>query len=653
VDSLATLLALAEFVGTLAIVLLLVVSLAWKRQLIMPALVAAIVFGIVFANPFGVVAEPSAANARSLNPSSEADSARHWVKVGGVPVAWFTPYDQPYPWAGLYENSPNSVLKLRYGFSFLPTTGATSVVEQCSNYIGDPCWRDRPDDYPLVHRDAVGRALVVPLTKTLVPNRQGESGYPSVPHVYEARLGVASWRSTAYWFGVGVALLLAARMSRLRLRGIGIAIVVSLAVGVMGAGALALVPTPERSSASVTPDLLPEPADAPPVSRTAQTTPIESFGAGCVETVDGVARNTCGRVDRLTAVETAGGMLAIWTAEADGLMHFRTRRLSSRGEPLDAGSTTVRSWSQTASSGQWNCEIPAELQAVRLARGDVLVAWSSVCDLRGGTGGPASIMGAVLGPSGDLVGEPFRILGYDRGSTAEPRPRYWLRASSSGEPFLFWEAPTRAAYHGRALFMSPLDARLQAVEATEIMNEEHGIGSVAVACGASCFVAQGLGGAITLHVLGGDGQILRREVVAPDPTALRSELAADADGDRYVAGWLESDGVNVDGYVAMLELDDPPIVRAVARRIPNGDGTDASTPDPLGVVADRFDSTLVFQTSTDADDEFVIRVATRASVDSRSIDVRLGEPTLAKGVLVAIAGLWPAKPAEPVSVVVR
>jgi hypothetical protein len=111
--------------------------------------------------------------------------------------------------------------------------------------------------------------------------------------------------------------------------------------------------------------------------------------------------------------------------------------------------------------------------------------------------------------------------------------------------------------------------------------------------------------------------------------------------------------VNVDGYVAMLELDDPPIVRAVARRIPNGDGTDASTPDPLGVVADRFDSTLVFQTSTDADDEFVIWVATRASVDSRSIDVRLGEPTLARGVLVAIGGLWPTKPAEPVSVAVR
>ncbi len=641
-----------EFFGTLAILVLLGVSLFWKRHLLTGVLVAAIVFGVAFANPFGVVAEPSAANARSLKPTTETDGARHWVKVGRIPVAWYTPYDQPYPWAGAFENSPNSVLKLRYGLSFLPSTGASSVVEQCSNDIGDPCWRDRADDYPLVHRDARGRAYVVPLTKTLVPSRQGESAYPSVPHVYGVSLGIASWRGAVYWLLVAVTLGFAARTSRLDLRSIGIAIAVLVAVGLVAAGALAVVPAPARSASSVEPELLPERAEAPPVSGVAQTTPIETFRTGCIQTVNGVARNSCSRIDSLTAVETADGILAIWTAEADGLVHLHTRRLSPRGEPLDAGSATVRSWSQTDSSGQWNCGVPAELQATRLASGEVLLAWSSACDLRGGTGGPASISGAVLSPSGSLVRGPFLVLGYDRGSTAEPRPRYWLRSSTGGEALLIWEAPTRARYYGRALFASRLDADLRAVDATEFGYGEHGVGSVAVACATSCLVTQGLEDGITLRVVSTAGRVLRREVVPRSPDSPRSELVAGVDGSRYTAGWLESDGVNVDGYVTVLRSGEQPSVRRVAQRIPNGNGSDGSTPDPWGIAARRGEPALVFQTTTASGDEFLLHSASGSSMITETLDARLGGPTLVAGVLVAIAGVWPTKPAEPVSVVV-
>ena len=651
--SLATPLALAEFVGTLAIVVLLVVALIWKRRILSKVLVAAIVFGIVFANPFGVVAEPSAANAQSLTPSREVDGAQHWMKISGIPVAWFSPYDQPYPWAGAFENSPNSVLKLRYGFSFLPSTGAASVVKQCSNYIGDPCWRNRADDYPLVHRDADGDAFVVPLTTTIVPSRQNESAYVHVPNVYEARLGLTSWRSVAYWVLVGIALVLAARMSAVRWRSVGLAVAGCVVAGVALAGVLAAVPQSARGAASDTQELLPEPAEAPAPSRSTEATPIESYGADCIVRRDSVLFNRCGRIDRLTAVEVNDGALAVWTAEADGFMHLRVRRLSSRGQPLGAASTTIRSWDQSANPGGWNCDIPAELQAARLASGNVLIAWSSTCDLHGGGGGPASITGLVLTAAGDIVRRPFPMLAYDRGPTGEPSPRYWLRSTSAGEAFLFWEAPTRSAYYGRALFVSRLDPSLHADEATELLSEEHGVGSIAVACGATCVVAQGLGDAVTLRALGSNGRVLRREVVPRDFTTPRSELVAAANGHRYYAGWLESDGTNIDGYLVTHDAAGAPVVERVANRIPAGNGMRGALPDPLGIVDDRVGTALVFQTPTVADDEFLLHVASHVNVSTSSTDVRLGEPSIVGDVLVANADLWPTTPAEPVSVIMR
>jgi hypothetical protein len=650
VSSLATELALAEFVGTVAVVTLVVVALARKRHILTLALVVAVVFGIVFANPFGIVAEPSTTNARALTPSSEADGSRHWLKVGGIPVAWFTPYDQPYPWAGLGENSPTSVLKLRYGFSFLPSTGASSVVAQCSNDIDVSCWRDRSDDYPLVHRDDGRRWFVVPLAQTLVPGSQGESAFPNVPHVYEVRLGIASWRGLVYWLFVGVALGVSARMSAVRLRPVFLAAAGCLAAGVLVGAVMAAGSASPRSAASVSPPLLPEPAEAPESSGSVLPTPIESYEPSCIVRASGVAANRCGRIDALTASTVPGGILAVWTAEADGLMQLRARRLSSGGEPRGDASTLLRSWDQSANPGGWNCAIPAELQAAPLADGNVLVAWSSTCDLHPSSS-PASITGLVLSPSGGVVRAPFPMLAYDRGLTAEPAPRYWLRTTTTGDAVLFWEAPSRTPYH-RALFASRLNAQQRAVDGTEILSEEQSIGSVAVACGRTCLVVDGNSDGISYRMLEADGRVLRDGPLLRGQTMPRSELVAATAGNGFYAGWIESDGANADGYLATFDLARLPAVQKVASHVPTGGGNRGVTPRPLGIATGRAPA-LMFQTATAAEDEFLLHVASSGALSTTTTDVRFTAPTVLGEVLVAIGGLWPSTPDEPVSVLVR
>ena len=49
----------------------------------------------------------------------------------------------------------------------------------------------------------------------------------------------------------------------------------------------------------------------------------------------------------------------------------------------------------------------------------------------------------------------------------------------------------------------------------------------------------------------------------------------------------------------------------------------------------------------------MVHVASPRVVSTKSSDVRFGEPSLLGDVLVAIAGLWPSTPDEPVSVLVR
>ena len=153
-------------------------------------------------------------------------------------------------------------------------------------------------------------------------------------------------------------------------------------------------------------------------------------------------------------------------------MQLRFGRLSPDGRPLDSRSRLVSSWEQRSSTGELNCDVPAELQAVRLTRHQALIAWSSACDLRGGTGGPASITGVVVDDAGRIVRTPFRILGYDRGLTAESRPLFWLRSTVAGNALLVWEAPSRVTSYHRALFVSRLNAGLQAERAIEIFSED-------------------------------------------------------------------------------------------------------------------------------------------------------------------------------------
>jgi hypothetical protein len=650
VSSLATLLAWAEFVGTVAVVALVVVALARKQDLLTTALVAAVVFGIAFANPLGVVAQPSTANARALTPSSKADGSRHWVKLAGIPVAWFTPYDQRSRLAEIGENNPKSVLKLRYGFSFLPSTGASSVVAQCSNDIDVSCWRDRSDDYPLVHRDTAGGWFVVPLTKTLVPSSQGESAYPNVSHVYEVHLGVASWRGLVYWLFVGVALAVSAGTVAVRWRVVGLAAAGCVVAGVAVGGVMAALPASPRSAASVSPPLLPEPAQAPESSGSIQPTPIESYEPSCIVRASGVASNRCGRIDALTASAIPDGILAIWMVEVDGMMELRARRLSSKGRPLDLGSVLLRSWDEAVNPGGWNCAIPAELQSATLADGNVLVAWSSTCDLHPSSS-PASITGLVLTPSGDVARDPFPMLVYDRGLTAEPAPRYWLRTTTTGDAVLFWEGPSRTPYH-RALFVSRLTAQLRAAHGTEILSEEQGIGSVAAACLGTCLVVEGNEAGIMYKVLGADGRVLREGPLLRGSAMPRSKLVAAAQGNRFYAGWIESDGANADGYLATLDIAGIPAVQKVASQVPTGGGNRGVTPDPLGITTGRAPA-LMFQTATAAEDELLLHVASPGAVSTTTTNVRLTTPSVLGDVLVAIAGLWPSTPDEPVSVLVR
>jgi hypothetical protein len=651
VESVATPLALIEFFGALVIVALLLVALAWKRRLLTGVLVVAIVFGVVFENPIGVVVKESDVSAQSLTPSDQADGALHWLKITGVPIAWFTPYNQEYPWAGLYENSPRSVLKVRYGLTFLPSTGATSVVQQCDGTILKPCWGgDRGDDYPLVYRDAAGRAYLVPLTKTYVPSAQGQSPTVSVAHVYSAKLGIASWRALGYWLLVAVAIVVASRSPQLRRRSLAIAGGAAVLCGLVftGAIALAVLPAPLRESSSVTPELLPERADDPASAGVAQLTPIETYAADCMQKIEGAVRNTCGRLEDLTAVEAAGRILAIWTAEDDRLMQLRVRRLTLAGKPLGAGSTTIRRWEQTDGNGHDNCDVPYDLQSVRLADGNVLVGYSRFCDLRGGGPEHPTITGALLSPTGELLREPFPLISWDNGRTAQTSPHFWLRATSAGVPILVWEGPTRTQTNGRGLFMSALDSGLQAGAGREFASEYYGFGSVAIACKESCLVAQGDDEGITLRHVSTDGRVLWEKPLRQPSGRPGSELVASADQPGYLLGWLDSDGVNVDGYLARVQPHGQTSVQRVARQVPAGDGMHGLTPDPLGIASGR--RALVFDTAGASDDEFLLHAASDGSLVSKTLEVRMGDATMIGDVLIAAAGLFPTKPTDPVSV---
>lgn len=644
VESLATPLALIEFFGTLIVLVLLGGALISRRRDPTPAVVIAVVFGIVFANPVGVVAERSATDQRPVTPSAHADGSRHWVKLAGIPVAWFTPYNQEYPWAGAFENSPDSVLKLRHGLSLLPSTGASSVVQQCSNYIGDPCWEGEENDYPLVQHDRSGRTWVVPLTQANLNDAQGGFDRTYVPQFYEARVGLASGRALFYWLVVATAIYLGRARSRIRWSRIGLAVAGSVCVGVAISVALAAVPAQARSASSQTPALLPVLAETSMSEGKVDITPIERYAEDCFARNGHVVYNHCGRLEDLTAAETSGGILAVWMAEADRLMNLRARALSATGEPLGAGRTEIKSWSQVV-AGRTSCEVPADLQATRLRRGEVLIAWSHVCQRYGA---PTPITGLVVDERGRTLRGPFLITEFAP-RWADLQPRFWLRSTSDGDAFLAWEDASKS------LLVSRLNDRQEVEHATRLFGGENGIGSVAVACGTSCVVAHALDGTIRYRLLSSRGVVVHAGSIQEGTAPMHSELAAGASGDRFVIGWLESDGANVDARLATVRRGEAPVVETVARDIPHGDGTSATIPQPLGIAAGRARPALVWQTSTGNRyaPELRFHVTPGGAASTSEVDVGLGETSITSAdVLVAEAGFWPVTPSEPVSIVV-
>jgi hypothetical protein len=328
-------------------------------------------------------------------------------------------------------------------------------------------------------------------------------------------------------------------------------------------------------------------------------------------------------------------------------MQLRVRRLSLDGKPLGARSTTIRRWKQTDGNGHDNCDVPYDLQSVRLGDGNVLLGYSRFCDLRGGGPEHPTITGVLLSPSGELLREPFPLISYNNGQTAQTSPHFWLRSTNAGTPILVWEGPSRTQSYGRALIMSPLDRDLRADGGREFAFDQYGFGSVAIVCKQSCLVAQGDEEGITLRDVSPDGRVLRRELVSRPSGRPGSELVAIADRTGYLVGWLESDGVNVDGYLAIVRPTGRASVQQVAHQIPTGDGMHASTPDPLGITSGR--RALVFETAV-SNDEFLLHTASTASLTSKTLDVRMGDSTTIGDVLITAAGLFPVTPADPVSV---
>jgi hypothetical protein len=591
-------LAVVELVGMVVVAAALMRALAERR----PAgrvLAAAVVFGVVFANPFGVVADRSLVDPRPLTLSNVKDRAAHWVKVGPIPLAWFRPYDERLLHAGWFENAPESVLKLRYGFALLPSTGASTVVAQCSNSISDPCWdgyRYDPSarvDYPLVHHDRDGRTWVVPLGRAHLVG-VGPSSYVHVPQFYEVRLGLASRRALVYWLVLALVAALVSRNVRVRW-----ADVRPLALGVAGVGVgvtliAASTSAARRSATEQQPPVLAKPA-AP--SRTAgRVDPVaiadEPYDAGCVEREDGRINFRCSRPEQLAAADSAGPALAVWTSQPalDYETTLRGRLLTAEGEPLGPSVALVPSWPSSERPGTANCAIPVDVQAVSAPNDRWLVAWSDSCPYPEESA-PVAIRGALLDRRLRLVRGPFAITRFRQGVTTPP-PSFWLRATTRGDALLVRTGQARDDPYRSTVFASFLDANHRESRPVDL-----GEGSaIAVACGATCAVANADSGTLSVRFLSPHASIAARSSVEQGERPLYSELVATARGNRIWIGWLESAGVDADARVATFRPGRSATVATVAGDVANGDASKPSVPQPLGIVLGAGGASLVWQT---------------------------------------------------------
>jgi hypothetical protein len=658
--SLETSIRLIELVGGGMLLLAVLVATSRRSRWLLPLLVAAAVFGVVFLNPLGVVAKVTRGDPRPVAPVGTADTGVHWVKVLGIPVAWFVPYRKNYLFYG--ENSPSGALKLRYGLSFLPSTGARTIVSQCSNSITDPCWRD---DYPLVQRDSRGRTWLVPLTEAPLGNVSGQQSYIHVPHFYAIRLGLASVEGLAYWvllLGVAWLVLRARPVPRRTV----VAPVVALVVGgVLLNLALAAAATPSRSASSREPQLVPK---APPEPRStgelaARRITDQHYPDACVKHVGQTTTYFCRGAVHVTAAETGDTVLAVWTAQPnpDFRTQLRVRRLSPSGRPLGP-SRLIGSWSSTTPSdpGHGNCHVPTDLQASPLARGRVLVVWSDSCELS--TADHASdLVAIVLDRSGRLVRRQSVVAHVPASFPSGSGVQFYLRSTTSGRSLLVWIGKARESKYTTAGFTAFLDVRGRARRINEIVGASGG--DLAVACSSRCILAYHLGtsvgtqpqGSIEVYFLSRTGAVTSRQAAYLGSPNLFSHPVAVGVDDRFYVGILTTQrGSAATAFLATFREDVASSIARVWTNVPTGAGSSPGIPEPIGIFgAATGTPTLAWQAGASQGSKPLTKIylADGSRRSSKSVTSSLLEPMFVggDGTLVAVGSAGTPFP-EAVSV---
>ena len=637
--SLETAVRLVELLGAGILLVALLVATTRRSRRLPLLFAAAAVFGAVFLNPLGVVAKATRDDPRPITPVATADTGVHWVRVLGIPVAWFVPYSKNY--LSYHENSPTAALKLRYGLSFLPTTGERTVLRgQCSNAIDIPCWRD---DYPLVQRDSRGREWLVPLTEAPLG---GAVPYIDVPHFYRVRLGLASVEGLAYWV-----LLLAVAWLVLRGRHVPrrafVAPVAALVVaGVVLNLLLAAAATPSRSASSREPKLV---AKAPPVPRSTgdlTETPISDrhYSDGCMRQEGNTTTMLCRGAEAVAAAQTGETVLAVWTVQPDpdSGTELRVRRLSPSGRPLGPSRLLPRMWR--------DCNAPAKLEAAPVAHERVLVVWFDSC-----AGG--SLDALVLDRRGRLVQRPFVVAPVvpSFGSSGSGVP-FWLRTTTSGRPLLVWIGSSRKSVYTSAVYAAFLDSRMR----VRRINEIAGVGDIAVACSHTCIVAGVAGTTIggtqpvaTIRVdfLSARGAVADQQYTTLGSFNLFSHPVAVGAGGRFYLGILATRrGSAATAFIATIrQKDAAPSIARVWANIPvgvgslPGGGPDSTPglPEPLGIFGAATGApTLAWEAGTTEGSEFVTKVylADGSRRSSKRVASPLHKPRFvgSGGTLVAI-----------------
>jgi hypothetical protein len=622
---------LVEVVGT-PIVLVLLVRRVMSGAGLALAVTAAVVFGLVFANPFGVAVARSREDPRPLRPSAEADDARHWLEIAGVRVAWFYVYSTEDLIA--FDTGASGSVKLRYGLTFLPSTGGGTVFRQCSNDVTDPCWRG---NYPLVYRDRDDTSWIVAVADEPVVDARGRVTFERAPRFYELRLGVVSWAGLVYWLLVAGILAVAAADRRVVARSAGLAAAASVAAGFAITLVVAASPPAPRPPGPELPELIPKAPALPRADRRLRLASLSDEGTapGCVRREGTTTQRLCALAELATAAESRGGILAAWTSRPNPgqAVGLRVRRLSRAGRPVAPSTAPLAPW---PGSGPARCRRPAELQATRLAGGAVLVAWWDTC-VEALDRATHEVRGVVLAPSGRLRRGPFRIVAF-RWPRDQSTP-FRLASTAAGRPFVLWRGESRNDNSGRSdLFAAFLDGRGRARRARRLTSGPEPVGVVAVACDVRCYVAHASEGVVEMHALEPSGRHVRLAAIRQGASRLSSDLVASAVGGRLFVGWLElRAGIDVTARIATFR-DGEHAVETVARGRPPAPAREPAAPEPLGLAVRSGTPTLLWQTQL-RNGETARRVysARRGRMSASAVDRALDDSTVVGSVVVAVA----------------